>query len=197
MVKLLLNRGADANAHCLDRGDGYTALHYAVMNDNIVVIDLVLKRGANINVKSSDGKAILLHLAIETGTEAIVRCLLDAGADINIRRNTDCYQDLTPVIEAFSRERRFTVSLLIEYGADLSAMAMATYAKNKRIEKAMTLPKLNSKFPLYAHMLMELVDKARKRNQLLKKVCENLEDVSINLPYNCSEIDHNMAEVPA
>ncbi|XP_057329967.1 putative ankyrin repeat protein RF_0381 [Microplitis mediator] len=123
MVELLLDHGADVNAHCLDQRNGYTALHYAVMNANIEMVNLLLDRGANVDVKSSNGKAIL-HLAVETGAEAIVRCLLDSGADINIRSDTDCYQDITPVLEACSRNLTSIMSLLIKRGADLSAMAV-------------------------------------------------------------------------
>ena len=63
----LLDKGA-----FLDWPDvrGNTALHYAVMNNNKILIELFVKRGADLSLKNTDGKTAL-DLAKETGEEDI------------------------------------------------------------------------------------------------------------------------------
>jgi len=65
----LLNKGA-----FLDWPDvrGNTALHYAAMNNNKILITLFIERGANPALKNTDGKTAL-DLAKETGGEAIIK----------------------------------------------------------------------------------------------------------------------------
>ncbi|XP_008556370.1 alpha-latrocrustotoxin-Lt1a [Microplitis demolitor] len=295
MVHLLLDHGADINAHCLDRGEGCTALHYAIKNRNRTMVNFLLSKGARVNARSNNGETVLqLAVTLEEGN--IVRSLCFAGADMNCRRDLLDYEDMPPLLEAMSRMCVPAMVALIVSGADLNAIGvlksssklmnfvhfysllnnfsqfqnqmrfdiendminwsqiyekvwkhimkckvagfaanptflnlanshqniyegflseceaqvkqmkeeqiegtcvcyhdlfftnvpqMVMYANNKNIEEAMNLPDLISKFPLYAHMLMESFDKGRKRNQLLVKVHENLKDIFINLPDDC------------
>ncbi|XP_057330299.1 ankyrin repeat domain-containing protein 17-like [Microplitis mediator] len=122
IVQLLVDHGADVNAHCKDRGYGYTALHYAVMNNNSAMIEFLLSKGARVDVKSNDGKTIL-HFAIGTRNEDIIKRVLDAGADVNIRNNTDYFNNITPLLEAVRFNLKDTVSKLIQMGSDINATA--------------------------------------------------------------------------
>ncbi|XP_057328577.1 putative ankyrin repeat protein RF_0381 [Microplitis mediator] len=122
MVQLLVDLGGDVNAHCKDRGDGYTALHYAVMNYDSAMVDFLLSKGARVNIKSNDEKTIL-HFAVGTRNKDIVKRLLDAGADVNIRSNTDYFDDITPLLEAVRFHLKETVLMLIEMGSDINATA--------------------------------------------------------------------------
>ena len=67
----LLDKGA-----FLDWPDvrGNTALHYAAMNNNKILIELFIKRGANLSLKNTDEKTAL-DLAKETGEEDIIKLL--------------------------------------------------------------------------------------------------------------------------
>ena len=67
----LLDKGA-----FLDWPDvrGNTALHHAAMNNNKTLIELFVKRGANLSLKNTDGKTAL-DLAKEIGEEDIIKLL--------------------------------------------------------------------------------------------------------------------------
>ena len=55
MVKLLLDRGADAN---LKVKDGTTPLFWPAMKDDLPVVKLLLDKGADINAKGRDGLTV-------------------------------------------------------------------------------------------------------------------------------------------
>lgn len=59
---------------------GMTALHQAVLDENIVVIRLLLIHGANINKRDQDSWTSL-HAASANGNATIVKYLLSQGAD--------------------------------------------------------------------------------------------------------------------
>ncbi|XP_008546906.1 putative ankyrin repeat protein RF_0381 [Microplitis demolitor] len=122
MVKLLVDHGADVNAHCKNRGDGYSALHYAAMNNNSAMIEFLLSKGARVDIKSNNEKTIL-HFAIGTKDKDIVKRLLDAGADVNIKSNTNYFDGITPLLEAVRLNLKEIVSMLIEMGPDINATA--------------------------------------------------------------------------
>ncbi|XP_057328229.1 putative ankyrin repeat protein RF_0381 [Microplitis mediator] len=118
-VKLLLDHGADFNAHS-NRGDGYTALHFAVRNKNIPMIDLLLSKSPWVNIKSNDEKTIL-HLAVGTKDREIVKRLLDAGAHADNVSNSGEFHNITPLLEAARLNLKEIVLMLIDKGADINA----------------------------------------------------------------------------
>ena len=62
--------------------DGYTALHYA--NSDTTIIELLLKHGADPNIRTSEaGKTPLLHAA-ESGVPECGQVLLEYGAELNV-----------------------------------------------------------------------------------------------------------------
>lgn len=95
-VQLLLELGADVNA-LFAEGDGYfnvaknsTALHIAAWRAQHATLQLLLKRGAKVNIKDADGRTPL-YLAILAATDSYwlyrrspesVAALLKAGADV-------------------------------------------------------------------------------------------------------------------
>src|SRR5262249_55351273 len=80
-VRTLLKSGIDVNAA---QGDGATALHWSVHNDDIVTIDLLLRAGARVNVANDLG-VTPLYLACTNRNAAIVEKLVKAGADSNAK----------------------------------------------------------------------------------------------------------------
>ncbi len=81
-VKLLLADGKDPNQS--DAAGGRTALHWAVRNGNIEIVDILLKGGADINKGDQAGKTALSHAA-ESGKVDLTRKLIESGADVNKR----------------------------------------------------------------------------------------------------------------
>jgi len=75
-VRLLLDAGADPNTR---NEAGATALMWAV--DDADKTRLLLRRGADPNVKSDDGRTALLAATAGHPSAAVVRLLLDYGAN--------------------------------------------------------------------------------------------------------------------
>lgn len=76
---LLLEDPGKANE---PEADGTTALHWAVLGDNVEIVDLLLRHGANVQAVTRYGVPAL-HIACVNGNLAIVQRLLKAGADAN------------------------------------------------------------------------------------------------------------------
>jgi hypothetical protein len=92
IAKLLLKAGADPNSalnHRRSRPLHYAADGYIVgklwnEKNQVAMIRLLLKAGAEINAQDKNG-ATPLHRAVRTRCAAAVNCLLDAGADSTIK----------------------------------------------------------------------------------------------------------------
>jgi Ankyrin repeats (many copies) len=82
MVRLFLDQGAGVGA--LNRSGG-TPLHDAALSGNTDVINLLLDRGANVDVKERDSGATALMMAASIGRTDAVALLLRRGADPALR----------------------------------------------------------------------------------------------------------------
>lgn len=71
IVKLLLEKGADANAQ---QQGGFTALHAAAMNGDAPMVEALLKAGADPRLPGDDGKTAA-EMAREKGHESIAAIL--------------------------------------------------------------------------------------------------------------------------
>lgn len=90
MVKLLLDHGADANSY---NGRGWGPLHALAMNstgqaDGPIVAALIAA-GADVNHRDLGGRTPIMYVAQQDYSEpkAMVRSLVDHGADLSIRDN--------------------------------------------------------------------------------------------------------------
>jgi len=72
---LLDARSADAT--------GRTALHRAARKNRVECVQLLLDRGADVRIRDYGDNAYALHFAAEAADPAIVRMLVEAGADVN------------------------------------------------------------------------------------------------------------------
>ncbi|KAJ8681927.1 hypothetical protein QAD02_017719 [Eretmocerus hayati] len=61
--------------------DGKTCLHYAVLNENLLIVQKLLVAGANPNIYDDDG-VYILATAIQTRNEDIIFMLINHGADM-------------------------------------------------------------------------------------------------------------------
>jgi hypothetical protein len=82
-VKKRLSGGLDVNAPRDSRGS--RLIHYAV-NSTPEVLLLLIKHGADVNVRTSDGMAPI-HTAAATANYESVRLLVENGADVNLEDN--------------------------------------------------------------------------------------------------------------
>lgn len=84
LAEKLIVDGADVNK----KGAmlGLRPLHYAVMASNKKMIELLLAKGANVNIQKNDGYTPL-HLAAARDNIAMVEFLITKGADVTIKNN--------------------------------------------------------------------------------------------------------------
>ena len=146
-VRALLQKGADANGA---QTDGLTALHWAAMNNDLEIIELVLYAGAAVRPLTRLGGYTPLHLAARNGNAEAVSRLLEAGANPNRFTTTgvtathfaaqansslaivalaqheadvdarDTFSGRTPLMFAAARNAMEAVRALAEAGADPS-----------------------------------------------------------------------------
>ena len=113
-VRSLLAKKADVNAA---QPDGTTALHWAVQWNDLQMAELLIRSGANVKAANRNG-ATPMTLACINGEAAIIKALLDAGADPNaaVLLNGE-----TPLMLAARTGKVDSVKVLIDRGANVNA----------------------------------------------------------------------------
>ena len=119
----------------LDRGDninkyhqGFTPLmlasEYSNNNSSLNAVKLLLDRGADINLKSTDKQYPALMLASQysnsTSSLETVKLLLDRGADVNARNKYGYTALIIATQDSNSTSSLETVELLLDRGADVN-----------------------------------------------------------------------------
>ncbi len=112
-VRLLLDSGADPN---IRNEAGATALMWAT--DDPEKTRLLLKKRADANARSEDGRTPLLIAAGRFGSSAVVKLLLDAGADPSAKAH-GLTARTTPLSQAARFGDEAVLRLLLESGADV------------------------------------------------------------------------------
>lgn len=93
-------------------------LGYAINENDTVMIQALLKRGANVNLADSETGDTLLIFAARFSTPEVVEALIQAGADVNAR-NTSGQTVLTLADQNDNLWRKEIVELLRKRGAKL------------------------------------------------------------------------------
>jgi ankyrin repeat protein len=117
VVKLLLNRGANANA--VDTGSGgtgETALHSATRSEanTLNIVGLLLGAGASVNVQDKSGKTPLMNALDHRD---IVFLLLQSSANLNLRDDVGA----TALMYAAARHLAGMIKVLVDKGGDINA----------------------------------------------------------------------------
>lgn len=113
-VRTLLKQAADANS---SQGDGMTALHWAAMNGNPEMAQLLIYAGATVKATTRIAGYTPLYLAAQYGHAKVVDVLLKAGADAK----SPALDGITPLMMAASSGDPDTIKALLEYGGDVNA----------------------------------------------------------------------------
>jgi ankyrin repeat protein len=119
-VTALLAQGADAN---MKSNVGVPVLLVAIRRESAPIVEALLKRGADPNVRDVDTDFTPILEAI--GQLDIVKILLAAGADVNAacRMENDLLRGMTPLMVAALDGSEDLIQLLIDKGADVNAKA--------------------------------------------------------------------------
>jgi ankyrin repeat protein len=112
-VRLILKNKENINQQ---HPDGSTALHWAVLRDNLELADMLIQSGANVNQPDQVG-ATPLWVATYIGSPALVNSLLKAGANPNL----PLALGETPLMTAASIGSLEIVNALLSAGADANA----------------------------------------------------------------------------
>src|SRR5262245_59587111 len=112
-VKSLLKNAADVNAA---QGDGMTALHWAAMNGDAELTQMLIVAGANIKATTRLGTYTPLYLASQQGHGAVIGALIKAGADVK----AGTPNGTTPLMVAAASGEVDAVKVLIDSGADVN-----------------------------------------------------------------------------
>jgi len=113
-VRALLRDGSDVNGA---QGDGMTALHWAGMQGNAAMVEVLLYAGANSEATTRLGGFTALHLASKNGHAEAITTLAGAGADATSRTATGA----TPLHLAAASGSAGAVSALVASGAQVDA----------------------------------------------------------------------------
>ena len=112
----------DATPSLLDSfsQDGWTALHLAAFFNRLEMVELLLARGARLDLKSKNAvNNTPLNAAVAAGRLEIARRLLEKGADANAHQ----HGGITPLHEAAAAGNAEMVHLLLSYRADANAIS--------------------------------------------------------------------------
>ena len=117
LVKMVLARNPNINE--FDK-NGYTALHYAILNDNLEVVNLLIANRADVNILTDQHKQTALHLAGGANANLdIIRILLDNG----VEPNTKDIMGETALYPTLANSGNLDIlRLLIEHGIDINSI---------------------------------------------------------------------------
>ncbi|MFZ3136593.1 MAG: ankyrin repeat domain-containing protein [Thermodesulfovibrionales bacterium] len=117
--KALFSNGIDVNK----KVDGISPLIYAAMRGQKEIVEFLISKGADVNVKDNivevpggfSGGRTTLHYAVLWGHKEIVGLLMSKGADVSARS----VQNETPLMLAIQEGHKEIAELLILKGADI------------------------------------------------------------------------------
>lgn len=98
-------------------GSGMMLLHWATFDGQKDMIDLLLKKGADVNAPGGVRSSTPLHMACVSGREEIVKILVENGADVKARNSAG----MTPLHLAAEGGHVGIMEFLISKGADINA----------------------------------------------------------------------------
>ena len=103
-VRSLIKQAVDVNAA---QGDGMTALHWAALNGDAELSQMLLYAGASVKATTRLGGYNPLYMAAKSGHAAVVDVLLNAGTD----PNSTALDGLTPLMMAAMQQWSDAVSI--------------------------------------------------------------------------------------
>ena len=113
VVNDMLSKPSTQIVNTKDISTGETALHIVTARRDIVWMEYIVGKGANVNARNAKGETAL-EIAAELGFAEGVDFLISAGARVDETNNTGS----TPLIDAVSRRDLAVVRSLLKAGAN-------------------------------------------------------------------------------
>ncbi|PVH69870.1 ankyrin, partial [Cadophora sp. DSE1049] len=120
VVEVLLDRGANPNAY---DGVGRPPLLLAAANGELEIVKLLIRKGANINIRTKEDGYGALQIATSAGNSEILAFLADSGADLDLRDNEGAF----PLIQAAASAKESCARILLDRRAPILS---STKSKN-------------------------------------------------------------------
>lgn len=120
-LKAYIEAGGDVNAS-RDRGTdrpylgGQSLLHLATWKDSLAAVELLLEKGAEIDIQDSINRTPLYNAAA-CGSKNVARVLIERGANINV----ESWMHQTPLHAAAISGSVEIVQMLLDKGVDINA----------------------------------------------------------------------------
>ncbi|MBA0692570.1 hypothetical protein Goari_010120 [Gossypium aridum] len=136
VVKLLSAAADESVVNGIDE-EGWAPIHSAASIGNLEIMEILLSKGANVNVKNDGGRTALhyaaskgwlkiaellishgctpLHRAASTGKSALCELLIEEGAEVDATDRAG----QTPLMSAVICQNKEVALLLIRHGADV------------------------------------------------------------------------------
>ena len=119
IIPLLLDAGADVKA--ID-GNGFSVMHFAASTANKPVIELLLAKGAKVDVAAKFGGRTPLHFAASAGNKSNLALLLEKGASLEgVLEPNGNGPSWTPLYDAVTQGHLAAAEFLLAKGANPNA----------------------------------------------------------------------------
>ncbi|XP_067685913.1 serine/threonine-protein phosphatase 6 regulatory ankyrin repeat subunit B-like [Haliotis asinina] len=146
--------------------DGHACLHLAAMSSHLKVLELLLSKKANINVRDGTSGRTVLHYAAETGNRILLDFLLSQRhLDICCRT----YGGQTPLRLAAGRGYGDVVSILLANGADVTEIHGSDQSEDEMFDD----------FCINGHSTLSQNMKTRRKMSTFSNTGENI-DVDVD-----------------
>lgn len=113
-IRALIAEAVDVSSA---QGDGMTALHWAALNGDAQIAQLLIYAGANVRATTRLGGYTPLLMGAKSGSDSIIDLLLKRSVD----PNTTAVGGVTPLMMAASSGQSEAVRILLEANADVDA----------------------------------------------------------------------------
>ncbi len=126
LVDVLIGAGARVSSATRE---GVTPMQLAALNGSGVMIERLIKAGANPNAPLTPGGDTALMMASRTGKPDAITVLLDSGANVNAK---ETWGGTTALMWAVAEQHPAAAKVLIDHGADVNARSNFVPAVNGR-----------------------------------------------------------------
>lgn len=156
------------DAHCdlkIANTFGQTALHCAVAVDNPIIVDFLLKEGADVNARGYNGRTACHEAAWSfrrSGVD-IVKCLVDAHCDLEI--TDDAGKTALHYAAGSLYPDMIMIELLLDKGADASAKNKKGETARNVVEKRLTIGARDDLGPEYQKNDQQLLQRMLQLEQ--------------------------------